>query len=177
MPSFVLFDNLIDSLPTVLEVTQYLMMILGAISIGIGVKTAMDASKPGGHATAGAVISEIAVGAILMASGTWLPMIIQTISGGNYSTPLSYLPSAKAENDPFSKMMKTLLSVVQYMGIVAIFRGLWVFRKLSRGNGDGESAVWVGAMHIFFGALAANIKVTLSALAGFIGMSVPSFVQ
>lgn len=175
------FDNLALELPLVLAAMRYGAYAVGLATIAYSMHGFMQKSGPRGSDVSlwkpgGALV----IGGALLAYDQWAWMLVASFTQPiNDVTPtLSYMTTATTSTTPFTKMMRTVLGVVQFFGYVAVLRSLLFFQRATSGSHQHgvSDGVVTGLHHAFFGALAINIKYFLSGAASFFGFPVPSFV-
>lgn len=173
-----MFDSISESLPIFLGLTRYIAYVLGFIAVSVSVVGFMKNSTDPRSASLGKPAGEMVVGGALMSNDLWLPMIISSFTSDYQSTTnvLSYLGGG-GNSSVMEQAFKTVLSFAQFLGVVAILRGMLLLKKASNptAQGSGEDAASSGSMFLFFGSLAANMKFTLVAAASFFGFPIPSF--
>lgn len=174
-----MFENLSESLPVILDLTQYIAYIIGIAAITVGLGGLMKLSSDPRSASLGKPIGEIFVGGMLMTTDRYLPLIISSFTSDYQATTnvLSYL-GAGGGSSAMEQAFKSVLSFAQFLGVIAILRGMLLFKKASNptAQGSGEDAAYSGLMFVVFGSLAANMKWTLTVASSFFGFPLPSFL-
>lgn len=174
-----MFDNLGDSLPAALDLTQYLAYVMGVVSVWFGTGGMMKLSTDPRSNTLGKPLGELFFGGILMSNGFWLPMLVSSFTEDYQSTAnvLSYLGSSHGAS-AMEQAFKSVISFTQFLGIIAVMRGVFHLKRASNPTAQhgGEDAAMSGLMFIVFGSFAANMMWTLKVASSFLGFPLPSFL-
>lgn len=175
------FANIDAALPAMLDLMNVGAHLVGLLYVGIGISEAIKKSADPRGTPGSAPIVSILSGGALMGFGYIAGVSVDTAttSSGWTSSPaaaLSYWPkSANAAQQD----LVTVLKLVQFFGYLGVFRGIMVLNQTGKSQ-QNHSALdhpgISGAMMIFFGGIAINIKSFLAGLASFFKFTLPAFL-
>lgn len=174
-----MLDNLAQSLPDALNLARYLFYFGGFVAACFGVVGLMKVSTDPRSNHLSKHLGELFFGGMLMANDAWIPLLISSFTTDFESTQnvLSYLGSSNSAS-PMEQMFKTVIVFAQLLGVFAIARGMFLFKRASNPTAQhgGEDAALSGLMFLGFGSLAANLPWTLKVVSSFFGFPLPSFL-
>lgn len=174
-----MFDGADQSLPVLLDMVHYVASIIGTVSIWFGTSGFMYLSTDPRSHSFGKPFGEIVFGGVLLANQYWVPLIVSSITA-DYATTTNILSSTGSVSgaSPMEHMFKTIVMFAQILGVIAVIRGIHLFKKATNSSGQhgGEDAGMSGLMFVVFGSAAANMPWTLKALSSFMGFPIPSFL-
>ena len=170
-----------ENIPVLLALLEFVAYALGLVSIGYGTKNLMGFSSDPRSQNIGKPVGELFFGGALLSNSFWIPMLVTSVTGedlGSASNILSY--SAQTGGSEMENLFRVVISFAQLLGIFAILRGIHLLRRASNASGggqqQGEDAAYAGLSFIFFGAMAANFRWTLTMAAQFFNFKVPDFL-
>lgn len=123
-----------------------------------------DMRSMAAHAEVHGAMIELVIGAALIYAPSVVQILNTTLSGSD--APLQYTTT----NNSFGEMAATIVAIVQFIGVVAVIRGLFIFHKL--GSGQHQQATFgKGLAHLLGGTLAFNIVWAKDVLFSTLGIS------
>lgn len=173
-----MLDNVRETLPIILDLVLYGSYCLGTVLVTLGVGDFIKISTDPRESSPKVGIGNLMVGGLFLSTGSWIPVVISSFTDDYMSSAniLSYLGSASS-GSPMEQMMKTIMAFGQFLGVLGILRGTYLFRAAtSATQHGGEEAATSGLMFIGFGSLAANMRWTIQGLSWLLGFPVPTFL-
>ena len=144
-------------------------VLLGAYMIvsGLAKMIAFSKGERNGQATAGPIVINLLVGAMLIQLSASIDMIVESIFGGRPEDPngaMSYMPPPM-KSSPTMEMAVTIgVYWIYAIGFMAIIRGFVLWNELASGGGRGSDNGWKGFWHVLAGAACVNITGTIRVL-------------
>ena len=173
-----MLDNLRETLPVLLDLVLVGSMFFGTFFVMFGVSDLIKLSTDPRETSPKRAFGNLMAGGVLMTPGAWIPLVITSFTD-NYtasSNLLSYLGSASSAS-PMEQMMRTIMAFGQLLGVIAILRGIYLFRAATSATQQGgEDAAMSGLLFIGFGSLAVNMRWALQGLSWLFGFPVPTFL-
>ena len=170
MDAFVAFLSRVEALiPPFGNVVIAFCFIAGIVLIMRAILLAGRAGEgPGALGRSGlwTILGHFAIGALLIALPSTIESSVATLFGSNEieepSMIFAYAPQmlAPASTDAARKIIVSLLTVVQFIGLIGLVRGLFLLNQAP--SHPGQGLIGRGTTHLVGGAFAMNIVVFVS---------------
>ncbi len=149
-----------------------LSWLIGIIIVIISIKTAANRGDIGRQAGSWSTpVWSFIIGICFITLPGLTYTVSESVFGATSTDPqeiFSYAPSTVGLFDSDSTgrtMIVGIVTIIQFMGYIAIMRGLWVLREAAKGNG-GTRTFGPGFTFVVAGALAANFPLFIGLLEG-----------
>lgn len=137
--------------------------IIGVVLVMMAIKAASRRSELGKNVGSWSSPAwSLVIGICFIALPGLAESLTQTFFGVDSSDPadiFAYAPSTVGlfdEDSPARSMITGIVVIIQFLGMVAIMRGLFLLRETANGGGGGPKTFGPGITHVIAGAMAAN---------------------
>lgn len=117
------------------------------------------------------------IGVLMVNFSSSVSLFTNTLSLGNQEA--NFMSSVPTGNTDPAVLMKGLMGavflIIQVIGTITFFRGLWQMKKWGDSGGQGVD-IWQPIGLILFGSFAINIRHTIQMFADTTGISLPTFL-
>ena len=124
-------------------------------------------AESGGRMTLKTPIMLLVAGVLLVGLQSTISIASGTMGLGPMDFGVSRV--GNVSNDGFNAAMRGILMFVKVVGVIAVFRGILILKKIGEGQQGGEMGR--ALTHILGGAAAVNINATINMLANTVGMT------
>lgn len=170
-----------QSLPELMTLLQILAAFIGLLFVGSGISEGIKKSADPRGVPGSQPVTSILTGGALLGLGYIAALAAETATNdawnASMNTALSYWGAGHTSQ---GQQLVTMLKIVQFLGYVGVMRGIFMFRDAGAGThnqGALKHPALSGAMYIFFGGAAINIKGVLTGLALLMSFTLPSFLS
>lgn len=166
-----MLDNINNQLPYLWEVVTAFAYITGFFFIFRGIFHLKQYGDPQSQMSGGKNLHPALLSLIIGAALVYVPTAIQTslVSVFGTDAPMAY-PTGSGLDPSFTELGQIIVSIIQFMGVVAFIRGLMQFHRLGAGQAQ-PGTFGKGLTHIIGGTLALNVVGTANVLASTLGIS------
>lgn len=151
--------NVAGLLPALTSLVVAIAFISGLWFFAKGIIAMARPERSGSEPDVGFVVTHVVVGALLIALGSWVIMLTQTLfSTGTVSTAeeiFAYAPGTigLVEDETTRTVIRSIIAIIQFIGLIGIIRGLFLFSAYSK---QAVRSIGPAFTFLFAGILAMN---------------------
>ena len=140
----------------------YAAVVVGMVIAAKGVLSLKDYSESGGRTQLKTPIILVMVGACMFSMPLFINTATQTLALGR-SSGMNVMSEGMGGGAPgVAAALKGVLLFVKMVGVIAVFRGLLIFKGIAEGN--QSATMGRGLTHVLGGAASVNIDATIRLL-------------
>ena len=160
--------NLVEDLPFFYRFLSYLSYVIGVVLGIVALRALARRSEMGPNGGSwGSPVATLIIASIFVSIPAFWQALTATFFGDGTAVPdaaaiFGYAPATLGmfeEGSPGRQLITGIVAIVQFIGLIAVIRGLLMLNKAAQGGGGGQSTFGPGVTFVIAGIMAINFPI------------------